>query len=225
MQRDVLILSGGGTKCVSFLGVLAKLNKNAFTKYFGVSGGSVLCSLLSVGYSPQTLFDELMGGEEIAVEINPFNILCNNQPMADLSWLREAIETMFVRKGFARAVTFRELYTVTKKTLNIGVFHSGENHLMNHLCTPHAIVSNAVLISCGVPLLFTRDSVMDGCIGDYMTPIVAATSSEETKLIVKMFAPIPSWREESGFLSYMYKMFKAATTTSLRTIAKSNDKH
>lgn len=56
-----LVLSGGGIKGIAMLGLLQRLYKdgklNNITKYIGTSVGSIICLLLSLGFTPLEIYN------------------------------------------------------------------------------------------------------------------------------------------------------------------------
>ena len=59
-RKNILVISGGGMNAVAFLGALTKLKELEIIVnpeiYCGTSAGSILSLLLSIGYSPSSIY-------------------------------------------------------------------------------------------------------------------------------------------------------------------------
>lgn len=141
---NTLILSGGAMKCMYFLGALSVINpKVKFINFGGTSCGAVLCSLLSIGYTPIEIFKKFVSIKEIPIT-KSLNILTKN------------MEIMFEEKGFNKNITFKELYEKTGNNLafvasNVSKLREEIFSVKNH---PDTSIVIAVKMSCSLPVIF-----------------------------------------------------------------------
>jgi hypothetical protein len=161
---DTLILGGGGTKGIVYLGLIRYLEEHkhieTINKYFGVSAGSLICLLINLGYLYEELIDILVKeiDYEKIINITSKSILnlLDKFSIADSSYLEEIIKSLIERKGFNPYINFKQLYNITNKELNIGFTKCFQNEfvLANHNTRPDMPVWLAVRASASIPLVF-----------------------------------------------------------------------
>ena len=118
-----LILSGGGIRGISYIGVFLELERVGFLKnvkeILGVSCGALFGFAYSIGYSPKELLE--------LVEVFDFRLIQNIDPeimfrffetygMDDMENLQKLLVLLLKNKGYEKEVTFMELYEKTKFT-------------------------------------------------------------------------------------------------------------
>lgn len=165
-QLENLVIRGGGLKGFAILGCLNKLYiddpvamKNV-KRYAGSSVGSIICLLLAVGYTPNEIYNYLMDSDLKSVfKINWFFAILNLFKAYGLNngnKLKTMIGELLVDRGFARDITFSQLYEQTGKFLVItGTSLTARDTLyFNPDTTPDMPVLTAVRISSSIPLFF-----------------------------------------------------------------------
>jgi predicted acylesterase/phospholipase RssA len=160
--------SGGGVKSLSFIGVAKALNKYNILEnikhFYGTSGGSIIATLLYIGYDPFSLekvileFDLLQLTDITADNLlNFFNTYGIDSGEKFINIIKTLIS--FGLNKFYNFTnedpTFLELYNLTKKNLNINAvcLNNREVEIFNHINTPNLSVIKAIRMSCSIPLL------------------------------------------------------------------------
>lgn len=164
---STLLLSGGGLRGIAYCGVFKRLHElNAqkvisldVKKVAGVSAGSIFGLGYVLGYSPEEMEEEVLNKNfnmlkdvKISNLIKKYGIDSGNNM---ISW----IETMLIKKGFDRNITFEELYN--KNPIELMIFATNLNNynftVFNHINTPHVKVTKAIRCSISIPLVFTAE--------------------------------------------------------------------
>ena len=163
-----LSFSGGGIKSLSFIGVAKALDKynilKNITEFYGTSGGSVMATLLYIGYDPYNL-------EKVVLEFNLLQLtditadsllnFFNSYGIDSGEKFLQIIKTI-IKFGLQKFhdylnpdPTFLDLYNLTKKKININAvcLNTREVEVFNYINTPNISIINAVRMSCSIPLL------------------------------------------------------------------------
>jgi hypothetical protein len=175
---DDIIFSGGGLNCLTFIGVIRRLEEldivKNIKKYSGISAGSIIVYFLVLGCSS----DEM---EEIFLELEfkkfknfsivnliKFYGLDNCKNMLEL--LRETTK----QKGYSENITFQNLYDITGKDLNIISFNlsKSEKQICNYTNSPDLEVIKSIQMSICIPFVFmpvvyNDDYYIDGGIYEF----------------------------------------------------------
>lgn len=116
-----LVLSGGGVRGISYIGVLLELEERGLLKkineILGVSCGALIGFAYSIGYKPNELYK--------FVEQFDFSLVQNIEPDLLLYYfntygidngnnLERLLTSMLKNKGFLESITYLELYNKTK---------------------------------------------------------------------------------------------------------------
>jgi len=181
---DTLVIGGGGVCGLCFLGALENLfkktNQNLITKMSGSSVGSIICCLLSVGYTPTQIYEVLLNYDFKNFNID-LDIKCIDN-FIDKLGLNSADEIMklfqvFLNKKCDIYITFKEHYEKFKieLTINGTNINSHDCKYFNYKETPDCKIIDAVRISISIPFIFTtctyeNDTYVDGAISN-MYPI------------------------------------------------------
>lgn len=192
-----LILSGGGVRVVSYLGVLQELNKRNMLKfvkeYCGVSAGALVSLLLALDYKFNTLERFCMEYDFGNIRsVEPENALdfLENYGLDDGSNLKKLIEKILHHKGFGPNTTFGELAT-SGRVKSIRVWASDIQCLkpveFSFTKTPNASVVFALQASMCIPMYFvplknpeTNTYLVDGGVLDNY-PIQYFSESEKAE--------------------------------------------
>lgn len=166
MEIDTLVFSGGGVNGLTFIGcvkALEEYNKAecicwAVNEFCGISAGSMIAFLLSIGYTGVELEDIVVEKDfQRLLKIQIINMYNFGMDKGDriLEWM----ESLLLRKlNKHRDVTFKDLFDVTKKKLTIMAANVNKNVLrvFNVDYTPNAKVLDILRMSIGIPFLFTK---------------------------------------------------------------------
>lgn len=173
----IISMGGGGVKCCVFIGALIELNTHVHFDWVdgfaGCSGGALLAIFLCFGVEPSRLVDMydrigLVFDDEISLErtIEQYGVDAGEKA-------REALRAM-LREFHIDPDTRLNAWPARAKRYCVGVFD------LTHACTvvwdtgsddaPDVTITQAVLASCAVPLIFAPVTIqnvqyVDGCVG------------------------------------------------------------
>jgi predicted acylesterase/phospholipase RssA len=152
-----IIISGGGGKSFAFIGLLQQLELDSVTNFTGVSSGSIIIYLLSIGYTPFELeqlalnldLAQFMGNPSIA---NIFDKLA----ISDNLQIKLVLQTLTNYKLNKDSITFLEHFNITNKTIHIGLtcLSTASYSIFNKINTPGINIIDAILASCAIPGIF-----------------------------------------------------------------------
>ena len=158
---DTLVFSGGGVKGLYYIGIIKKLEELNILKNIniitGTSIGAFFAALISINFSSKDLIDfVLLFNLSKMKKIKSSNFF-SFFGIDDGNNLEIILENMFENKGFAKEITFKQLYDKTKKELIISGVCINEKkcHYFSHKSTPNMNVIKAIRISTSIPIYFT----------------------------------------------------------------------
>lgn len=152
-----LILSGGSTKGISYIGIIQGLEEynmiNNIKTYAGTSIGAIFSFILNIGYNSnemKTIIKEL--------EINK---LCEMIDFKDYGFddgmrIINFIKMLMEKKKIKYDITFKELYEMTKKKLIICVCNLTlkRSEYLNYKTNPNMKILTALRMSFSIPIIF-----------------------------------------------------------------------
>ena len=160
-----LILSGGSTKCIVFVGAIQSLIKlnilDNITNIAGTSGGSLLATLLVLDYSIdeiKELYIKINLNDLIDINSNTILNFFNDYGLDKGDKFIQLIQIVIKKKTNNGSITFKELYEQTHKNLIItGTCVEKERvEYFNYINTPDMPVYLAIRISISLPFIFNR---------------------------------------------------------------------
>jgi predicted patatin/cPLA2 family phospholipase len=199
-QPNMIVISGGASKGISYCGVLNSFEENTSCKVdkieylAGSSVGGLICCGICLGYSVKEMkqifidikFDDLLDNQK---KILP--MLYNLHSIDDGKKFRSVLAELIIKKDFPVNITFSQLYEKTKKYLAL----SGSNinkcraEYFSHVTTPDMKILTALMITTRIPYFFPKivhndDYYVDGELFDPF-PIKAFSKKiiKENKLI------------------------------------------
>lgn len=165
-----IVLSGGGIRGLSYVGVFLELEKRGYLNHvneiLGVSCGALFGFAYTIGYTPNELLE--------FVEHFDFSLIQNIEPDVALDFLyqfgiddkiqlKKLLFSLLKNKNFSLESTFIELYNKTKF-----IFRCYATNLNNclleefsYIKTPNIIIVDALLASMCIPGYFTP-SIING---------------------------------------------------------------
>lgn len=161
---NTLILSGGGVKCISFIGALESLFNHQdyiqlnLKEICSVSGGCFIALMLILKYDiiemKNIIIDTSFNNLKKINYINFFKYWGLDSGKKLVDWLGNFIET----KNLDKTITFKELYNYNPIKFNIIATNLNEFKLkqFNHETTPNLKILDAIRISMTIPLVFTK---------------------------------------------------------------------
>lgn len=170
MAIEHLILSGGGIKGISLLGVLSYLTEKGMLKIknlnsiAGSSAGALIGVLLNVGYSPKEIFQECKNIDISSLLDPDVKLIVKYYGVDTGHKLINYIKNMIINKGFNENITFKQLFVKT----NIHLILTGTNvnlrmtEYFDYIHSPDLRVLDGMRVSISVPLYFTSPKY-EGC--------------------------------------------------------------
>nr|QBK91247.1 MAG: patatin-like phospholipase [Pithovirus LCPAC202] len=227
----VLVIGPGGMKGFLELGALAKLEEehvldNVGT-YFGVSVGSIICLLRTIGYTYQNIAEigsglNLFNGWD---DINLTQILHQNGviPHEKLRIFLSGI----VKAKMGLIPTFKELYTKTGYILKVVSYNitTQTTYYFDYRTHPDASVIEIVLASSSIPLLFYKfkyggDYYCDGAIGNPYP--VDKVDDGTTDILGIYISSTPDRNNQENFHWYLDRIIHATMSEYREHIIKNS---
>ena len=184
-NKKVLVLSGGGTKGLIYIGVFKaleelKILENIHT-FSTSSVGALMCSLFLIGYTVKEMEDFIYLFDlkkltciESLNDISPNNLFLN-MGLDDGENIHKIFNKLLKAKGLKENITLLELYQINKKkfiTTSV-CLNTRSIEYISHETYPNLRVSDAIRMTSSVPLYYTpviyndKYYVDGGCIDNY----------------------------------------------------------
>lgn len=164
---NTLVISGGAMKGLLFVGcikLLFELNMiKRFKYYYGTSIGALVITWLNLGWTLDEIIKFSTNFPINQLLINDIELLINNNCMTDSKTYIVILKKFITFKKFNENITFKELYEMTSKELNITTFSIKNNDiiLLNHINTPNLKIWEGLFMSTSVPILFSPFNTND----------------------------------------------------------------
>lgn len=230
MSFDALVLSGGGLKGLSHLGVLKYYEEEGLYNYeevkvfSGTSVGSAICALLACGVEVTSLFSKIYEKSDFLIKppaVNVFELL-KDMGVMSISPFIEYLDKL-IKEELGFTPTFKELFSLTGKKLVIAVTNVtvGKVEYFSPDYEGDCNILKAVEMSCSLPLIFPKvyyknSLYWDGGISDNI-PILKTLHCE--KILVSTVVDNNKFKD-GDFFSYLYKI--ATLPSSILTRYKYN---
>lgn len=165
---DSVVLSGGGSKGFAQLGELVRyheaglLQLNKVKVFAGTSIGSMIALLMNCGYTPIEIFKELHAIKSLFNVNQSHSVwdILSKFGLTSIDTFSRRIEEMVKRKYSGRVPTLEELYQLTGQHLIIIATNVSNmkkaKAVLTHITEPRLRCTDAMKMSCNLPLLFTR---------------------------------------------------------------------
>lgn len=178
---NILILSGGGAKCIAYSGALKKLDelKNAhisnisniynisvnINEIVGISSGSIIGFLYAIGYNGKQLEDQFFKLKTKTLQKFKISNLLNNWGLDNGDMIIEWIEELCKKKDVNKYITFRELYEKYFINLRIGVTNLNKYkfEIFDYRSHPDISIIKIIRLSINLPFIYTKQE-FDGSI-------------------------------------------------------------
>lgn len=166
-EQLTLILSGGGVKGFAYIGVFKKLleekklKANEFIKnIIGVSIGSVFGLLLIVGHTYDEMYEEFVNKNLTELTDYKISNFVKNYGFESGKIFMAWLETLLLKKGIDKNITFEELYK--KTNINYSVVATNlslyKQEIFNKDISPNMRVLKAIRMSISLPLILTKQN-------------------------------------------------------------------
>lgn len=171
---EALVLSGGGVRGAGHLGVLlyhiqkGDLVLSRLSHYAGTSIGSMICALLAVGYEPLEILEASSEFEKVLGGVSGFDFVgvSDGYGVVSSRFIVKILDRLF-KKKLGTTPTFADLQA-KGKTLYVTVANITRKRVeyLSYLTDPDLKISEAVAMSCNLPLIFKRISYRGSCFSD-----------------------------------------------------------
>ena len=203
-----LVLAGGGAKNLFIIGLLQKININDVSNYAGVSSGSIVIYLLSIGYTPFEI-------EQLAIELDLTSFMGEPsienilllKSITNLDNLKVVLQTLTNYKFKKDSITFQELYTKTNKIIHIGVTSLTNTNftIFNYENYPNVNIIDAILASCSLPGIFPPYKINNSyyCDGGVLNNCPIDIFQNDIKNTIAFMFEIPPYSNNFNILQYI----------------------
>lgn len=159
---NVIVLGGGGIKCISTLGALQYLydNNNVYSQvstFIGTSAGAIISLLLAIGYTPIEMTVYICT-HNVLGSLLPFDFLSLMKGLGALKFekLEKHLRDMIQIKTGKTEYTLLELYNQFNKTVICTSYNLTNNtcDYISHETHPNIDCVTAVRASASIPFVF-----------------------------------------------------------------------
>ena len=160
MSYQHLVIGGGGMKGYIAIGSLISINNyynlNKFKSYIGTSVGSLLCFLLSVGYTVEESKQIFLNIDITDYLVPDLLNIINVYGICSTENVKKILMSVGKQKNIPYDCTFKKHYKITKKKLVItgSNINTQKTEVFSKDKTPNMSIYKALLISIALPLLF-----------------------------------------------------------------------
>jgi NTE family protein len=180
-SKNIIVVSGGGLKGFSALGVLTRLMETEIIDnpdiYCGTSVGSVIVLLLNIGYTPQDIYEVLLELDFSQLVINNIENILEDVHIGlnSIDPVVYVIYKLMRGKNINKKITFLELFNkLGKKLIITGTcVNDASLHYFSYENTPNMEVLDAIRISISIPIIFkpymynNKVWIDGGCMNNY----------------------------------------------------------
>lgn len=203
-----LVLAGGGAKNLFIIGLLQKINIDHISNYAGVSSGSIVIYLLSIGYTPFEI-------EQLALELDLTSFMGEPsienilllKSITNLDNLKVVLQTLTNYKLKKDTITFQDLYKKTNKIIQIGVTSLTNTNftIFNYKNYPNVNIIDAILASCSLPGIFPPYKINNSyyCDGGVLNNCPIDIFKNDIKNTIAFMFEIPPYSNNFNILQYI----------------------
>jgi len=161
MKYTTLVLSGGGIGGITHLGAVKYLEENNLIDidtYIGSSIGSLIGSMLAVGYKAQELYDFIYNFNMSVLRNIDISNLIFKYGLDNGNNLVILIKKLLSYKTGNENITFKELYEKYNKKLIITAtcLNDNKTYYFNYENEPDLSIYMAIRMSVAIPFIFTN---------------------------------------------------------------------
>ena len=159
-----IVLSGGGMKCLSYVGAFKELEKRGMLKnirnFTGISAGAFMAFIYTIGYSLDDIYNITKELDFSSVQNIDENLLFSffqEFGVDNGNNLEKLIESLLKHKGYNRELTFQQLYNIKQISLRFFSVDLNEGILKEFSVdtTPNKTILFALRATMSVPGYFT----------------------------------------------------------------------
>lgn len=232
---DVIVLSGGGSKAISELGVLHYYHERGMldgtVEYRGTSAGSIISLLLMCGYAPMEIFQHIYVLKNLFGEVNNTPSISysadgvyKNKGLIPIKQAFGVVKELIKKKFDGNVPTLLELKKMTSRKLIVSVVNMTKDRqeYFSSDTKPNISCLKAVMASSNLPGIFQEfiyegNTYLDGGLGDNF-PADGIDPSKKILGVIVTGKDSLGVSPEIGMFSYISRamMFPVNTMTNLR---------
>jgi predicted acylesterase/phospholipase RssA len=161
-----LVLSGGGPTMVQTLGSIQHLEEKGFIKrsdiesIYGTSAGMLVGTLLCLQFDWETINDYIIKRpwqDVFKIQVQDIFNAYTKRGIFDIGILEKCLKPLLDAKDISLAVTLEEFYQYSKIDMHFFTFEVNDFELIDisHTTHPNLLLSQAILMTCSIPVLIT----------------------------------------------------------------------
>lgn len=161
-----LVISGGGPTMLQSLGSIQHLeetnfiNRNEIETIYGTSAGCLVAVLLCLNYDWETINDYIIKRpwqDVFSIKIQQIFESYTKKGIFDIQTIEKCLKPLLDAKDIPLDINLEDFYNLSKIELHFFTFEINEFKLedISYLTHPTLLLSNALLMTCGIPLLIT----------------------------------------------------------------------
>jgi predicted acylesterase/phospholipase RssA len=169
-----LVISGGGPTMLQSLGSIQYLeehkfiNRNEIETIYGTSAGCLVAVLLCLNYEWETINDYIIKRpwqDVFSIKVQNIFESYTKKGVFDLKTIEKCLKPLFDAKDIPLDVNLADFYKLSNIELHFFTFEINAFKLedISYLTHPTLLLSNALLMTCGIPLLITPHITEDKC--------------------------------------------------------------
>ena len=161
-----LVFSGGGPAMIQTLGSVQYLeehkfiHRNEIETIYGTSAGTIVGTLLCLNFDWETINDYIIKRpwhELFKIQVQNIFDAYTKRGVFDIQIIEKMFKPLFDAKDLSLTITLKELYEYSKIELHFFTFEINDFKLLDisYVTHPELLLTQAILMSCSIPLLIT----------------------------------------------------------------------
>lgn len=218
-----LVFSGGGIKGLTYIGCLKALEEKALIEQLescvGCSAGSIMATLIVLGYKSDELYDLILYLEPNQIKNLNFLNAFKNYGLETGERITSFISAMIKKKCDNAQITFKQLYEINpiRLVINATNLNSYQVKYFDYLTAPDMPVLLAIRMSISVPFLikpvtYNQDYYVDGGILDNLPLSQVPDITESLAFNLEPVADLKINYKIDTLESYIYHVFGCVYT-------------
>ena len=212
---DTIVVSGGGVKIICAIGGVKYLESvgilSKVTNFYGTSAGSILCSLITLGYTIKEIEYFAVNFEYCNLFDPNLDLLVETCGLCTSEKLAAVLKLLIWNKTGDSDISMAKLHTLTGKNLNITstCVETCESCTINHLSTETKDMElwRAILMSCSIPFVFkpvswNKNTYVDGSLAEHF-PLLKV-KSENIKTTIGFKVVSDTIHKYNSLIDYIY---------------------
>jgi predicted acylesterase/phospholipase RssA len=161
-----LVLSGGGPTMIQILGSIQHLEEQKFINLenietiYGTSAGTLVGTLICLKFDWETINDYIIKRpwkDVFKIQVQNIFDAYTKRGVFDIKTIEKCLKPLLDAKDISLSVTLEEFYKYSKIELHFFTFEVNEFKLLDisYLTHPNTLLTQAILMSCAIPVLIT----------------------------------------------------------------------